>query len=533
MSALREHNLEALAGAQFDVLVIGGGINGAASAAALAAGGARVALIDRGDFAGFTSQESSNLVWGGIKYMENYQLSLVRDLCLARNRLLRSYPSSVKEIRFLTTTSRGFRHHPLALLAGSWAYWLMGNCFTRTPRLLSKTDVQRDEPVVQTAGFAGAIEYSDAYLYDNDARFVFGFVRGALDRGAVAANYVESLGGQYQDGLWRMAVRDCRTGKQWEVRARALVNAAGAYVDEHNERTGQHTRHRHVFSKGIHLLVDRLTENRRVLAFFADDGRLFFVIPMGRRTCLGTTDTRSSQPENTITAADRRFVLDNINRCLSLDRPLQESDIIAQRCGVRPLAVDQDPGETSDFLELSRRHSIEVDDPTHHLSVFGSKLTDCINVGEEVCERIEALGVPLARSKVPWYGEPPLEAREAYLREARAMNLDAFTAAYASEPLSARLWRRYAARATDLLARIRADPREAEILIEGTEYTRCEIGLTAEREMIVTLEDFLRRRSKIALVMREREIRNANGLMEACGILFGEAAAERFAEYFG
>lgn len=99
---LRNSNLDKLASETFDVLIIGGGINGASAAAALAGKGVKVALIDRGDFAGSTSMNSSNLVWGGIKYMESYDFSLVRKLCKSRNHLMRSYPSTVQEIRFLT-----------------------------------------------------------------------------------------------------------------------------------------------------------------------------------------------------------------------------------------------------------------------------------------------------------------------------------------------------------------------------------------------------------------------------------------------
>ncbi|MFT5812059.1 MAG: glycerol-3-phosphate dehydrogenase, partial [Rubritalea sp.] len=104
---LRNSNIEQLRSENFDVLIVGGGINGAVSAAALVARGARVALIDARDFAGFTSQQSSNLVWGGIKYMESYEFGLVAGLCKSRNELLRSFPSTVKEIRFLTTVSKG------------------------------------------------------------------------------------------------------------------------------------------------------------------------------------------------------------------------------------------------------------------------------------------------------------------------------------------------------------------------------------------------------------------------------------------
>ena len=110
VSKLRSNNIQRLRDGSFDVLIVGGGINGAVSAAALAAKGVRVALVDRGDFAGSTSQSSSNLAWGGIKYMESYEFGLVRGLCTARNRLIRHFPSTVKEIRFLTTINATFRH---------------------------------------------------------------------------------------------------------------------------------------------------------------------------------------------------------------------------------------------------------------------------------------------------------------------------------------------------------------------------------------------------------------------------------------
>ena len=147
---LRDANVARLATGEFDALIIGGGINGAVSAAALAARGARVALIDVRDFAGFTSQQSSNLVWGGIKYMEGYEFGLVAGLCKSRNELLDSFQSTVKEIRFLMTLHRQFRFHPWVILASTWLYWLLGRGRTRTPRLLSVAQIKRSEPLIDS-----------------------------------------------------------------------------------------------------------------------------------------------------------------------------------------------------------------------------------------------------------------------------------------------------------------------------------------------------------------------------------------------
>ncbi|MEY4511705.1 MAG: Aerobic glycerol-3-phosphate dehydrogenase [Pseudomonadota bacterium] len=530
---LRESNLDKLGQRVFDVLVIGGGINGAVSAAALSAQGAKVALIDRGDFAGFTSQESSNLVWGGIKYMETFEFALVRKLCLSRNRLLNAYPSSVREIRFFTTLAKNFRKGRFLLWLGTWLYWLIGNCFTKPPRLLSQSGIDADEPVVRTDDSQGGVEYSDAYLVDNDARFVWNFVRSAINRGAIVSNYVESTGATRDaSGLWSCTAHDLIGGRDLTVRARLVINATGPYVDAHNQKTGVATEHKHLFSRGIHLIVERVSSSRRVLAFFADDGRLFFVIPLGNKSCIGTTDTREEALPPQVLPGDRSFVLANINKRLRLHRPLTEADIIAERCGVRPLVVEKGKSSGGDWTALSRKHEIEVDRAKGHISIFGGKLTDCLNVGEEITDFVHSLGIALPYKGHRWYGEPPDEVRDEFFHQARLMDVDALTPKDSWEPISTRLWRRYGESALRLLEDIRADPTMAEVLIEGTEYLRGELYHAARREMITKLDDFLRRRSKIALIARTRTIREAPGLFEACRILFGDQAEAKFEEYF-
>jgi glycerol-3-phosphate dehydrogenase len=535
LRTLRDTNLTQLDGGSFDVLIVGGGINGAVSAAALSAQGVRVGLIDQGDFAALTSQESSNLVWGGIKYLESGDLALVRKLCNSRNRLLATYPSSVKEIRFFTSIEPGFRRARGTLYAGAFLYWAMGDFETAAPRLLSVADIAREEPCVDTRGGPGGIEYSDAYLVDNDTRFVFNFVRGALDHGAIVANYVRSLGSKRgADGTWHTDAEDLVGKRRLSIRARVLVNACGPLVDTRNAHDDVRTHHKHLFSKGVHLIVDRITPSRRVLTFFADDGRLFFVIPLGPKSCIGTTDTRVDELPPVVTPEDRRFILENINKRLRLPRPLSESDIIAERCGVRPLAIDTEHriADDGEWTALSRKHAVEVDEERGHVSIFGGKLSDCLNVGEEVVRVIQGLGIELPCAGARWYGEPPPEIYREFAHQARLMRLDDRTAKESSEVLSVRLWRRYGSSALELLEDIRQDPRMAEVLIHGTEYIRCELHHAARREMITKLEDFLRRRSKIALIGRKADVHRAPGLMEACRILFGDEAQAKFDEYF-
>lgn len=529
-ATLRNSNVKKLGEHPFDVLIVGGGINGAVAAASLAGRGVRVALIERADFAGGSSSNSSNLAWGGIKYMESMEFLLVNKLCKSRNRLMRAYPSTVKEIRFFTTIQRGFRFPPFFIFLGSVLYWIMGRFATRAPRYISARAIEQAEPVVNTSKAAGGLEYSDCYLYDNDARFVFNFIRKSLNFGCIAANYVESTGARREGGQWITSARDAISGETFEIRSTAVINACGPWVDAQNHATGEQTQHHHLYSKGVHLIVDKITDNKRVLTFFASDGRLFFLIPMGPKTCIGTTDQQVPSPDVAVTDADRAFILDNANALLDLDPPLTRASIVAERVGVRPLAI-RGEGGTADWVQLSRKHVIEVNEAHRHLSIFGGKLTDCLNVGDEVAAWIKRLGIAVPQPDNKWYGEPGAESREEFMLQAQLMDLDALTDPSSSEPLSERFWRRYGESAFGLLERIREDETCARLLIRNAEYTRCEIELAARREMIVKLEDFMRRRSKIEEVVRPADIVDAPGLQEACEILFGSAAGERLAEY--
>lgn len=529
---LRSSNIERLKAEKriYDVLVLGGGINGAVAAASLAAKGAKVALIERGDFAGETSSNSSNLAWGGIKYLETHEYLLVNKLCKSRNHLMESYPSTVKEIRFLTTIAKGFRFPVFFVYLGTIFYWIIGRFFTQAPDFMTVKSIRSREPSINTDNAAGGFEYSDAYLYDNDARFVFNFVRSSMNYGCVAANYVESTGAVREDNIWKVSALDNISGEEFQIKAKAMVNACGPYVDKHNVLADQKTEHRHLLSKGIHLIVDRITEENRILAFFASDGRLFFVIPMGNKTSIGTTDTQVDSPNVEVTAEDRTFVLENINALLKLKKPITEDDIIAERCGVRPLAQKGGDG-VADWVKLSRKHAIDISHEDQHLSIFGGKTTDCINVGNEVAEIIKGMGIELPYEDFKWYGEEDDTVRDEFYHQAKLMELDAYTVEGSSEPLTQRLWRRYGSRALELLEDIRRDPREAQRLMKDAEYLRCEVEHTARHEMVTKLEDFLRRRSKITQVVRDEDIVDAPGLKEACRIFFGDQAEAKRQEW--
>ncbi|MDF7826327.1 glycerol-3-phosphate dehydrogenase/oxidase [Pontiellaceae bacterium B12227] len=523
MSLLRTSCIDRARNDVQDCLVIGAGINGAVSAAALAGKGAKVTVIDKGDFASCTSQESSNLAWGGIKYLENYEFPLVWGLCKSRNHLMDSYPRQVQEIRFFTSIAKGFRKPRFLIWLGALLYWFMGRCRTRPPRLLSVSRIRKEAPMVKTAGLAGGLEYSDCFFAENDARFTFSFIRRVLLKGGNAINYLELISAEWKTGFWDCAVRDQVSGEAFSIRAKTLVNAAGPFADRINTMLRIESPFKHIFSKGAHIIVPRITKTNHVLTFFASDGRLFFMIPMGRRTCIGTTDTRVDNETAEPTDDDVQFLLDNANALLQLEIPLTRESVIAKRCGVRPLVVKatSDVGN-AEWTALSRKHEIDVHPERNLCSIYGGKLTDCINVGEEVAGIIESFGIAGFQSLEKWYGAPGIQKWNRFESEAAKYGFD--------EEQTARLWRCYGKEAFQCLEKIRFDSKMAEAVIG--EITRAELHLIAEREMVVRMEDFMRRRTRLGLTEHKSTLRCAPGLPEAAQILFGQHAEAEIGRYF-
>ncbi|MBN8216602.1 MAG: FAD-dependent oxidoreductase [Spirochaetes bacterium] len=526
-----------LAHREYDVFIAGGGINGAVSAAALAGMGAAVALVDRGDFAGGTSQESSCLVWGGIKYLEGAELRLVRELCRSRNALLSELPDFVRETRFLAPHDPGFRHGAAMLRLGTWLYWWLGGNATRRPAWHGAKALASLEAALPMGLFDGAVEYSDGLLSDGDARLVMHFIQRADDGGAACLNYAELLeSSRDPGGKWVLRVRDGVDGEEFTVKSRVFINAAGPWAGELNEGGGIQTKHRLLLSKGVHLVVREIADPSRVLAFFGDDGRLFFVIPFGGRSLVGTTDTRVDHVDEAfVTPGDRRFILRNLNKRLRLASPLTEADILSERCGVRPLAVAGHRGHDADldWMRLSRRHVVEVDARRRHLTLFGGKLTDCLNLGAEVVREVRHLGVLTPHAQAEWWRTSDHETREKFLAMAAPrLSVSAGTRS-AQAAWASRLWMRYGAAANQLFPALAGGKGAGFEIFPDSEYLWAEAGLARTRDRVVHLDDLLRRRTRLALRFAKSELAESKPLRELNRKLFGKDAGAEWERCFG
>ncbi len=511
----RQAALDRLTGQSLDVLVVGGGINGAVSALALAAHGLKVGLVESGDFASGTSQESSNMVWGGFKYLESYDIGLVAGLCRSRNRLAAAYPTRLRETRFMAVLGADAPYAPWFAALGANAYWALGSLRTARPRHRTTQTINRLEPAVATAGLRGGIEYSDYLLPDNDARFVSEMVLESELHGAAVANYVALEAADRARSGWRVRLRDTTDGSPLEAGARVLVNAAGPKVPDLGSLTGTRTDHRLVYSKGVHLVVPQVTDSGRILAFFDDSQRLFYVLPMGGRSVVGTTDTPVEDPTVAVGDSDREFLLRQVAERLELTQAIGRQDVISTRCGVRSLVVP--PGGSSrrrDWTELSRRHAVEVDAERAVVSILGGKLSDCLNVGKEVVRATAACGLAPMPPARPWYGEPSGEERCATLDRAHALGFD-------PEPAWT-LWRRHGRRTREVLDAVAEDPGLGEEVSGLGGPTRAEVSVMGRHERIVRIEDFLRRRTMLSLMHRPEELASDPGIRLAAGMLLGD-----------
>ena len=477
---------------EFDVAIIGAGINGAVAAAALSAAGQKVLLIDRGDFASFTSQESSSLVWGGIKYLQGYEFSLVFKLCMARNRLMRAYPNQIREIGFLASLGPTAPFGRLLGTFGTLFYWGIGALGTLMPQSYSAAKAKKLEP--NFLPNRKAVLYYDAYLPDTDSRFVFDFVKHAIQLGAVAANYTELIAAAHSEAGWKLTLN--QSDKSLTVRAKSVVNATGPFSSKVSELLDSPTKAGLVFSKGVHLILNRkIATNDQVLAFWDEEERLFYVLPMGDRSMIGTTDTRVSDPNTTLTKEDEKFVLKQINAQLDLAEPITAEQVISFRSGVRPLVVEAGKsGNVADWHQLSRKHVIETDVQKQVVTILGGKLTDCLNVGQEVVDEFRKFGKKLPKPK-GWFGESSQTRKAEFISGVKSVP-------GGSDLVAETIWRRHGEAAFEVIS----NAKSLEDLVDGLGVTEAEIRYVAGNELVSNREDLLRRRFSIAMARSQKEI---------------------------
>ena len=379
----------------FDVLVIGGGISGATLAWDCALRGLKVALVDKGDFGHATTSATSKLIHGGLRYLKNGELGIVRESLRERRILQLIAPHLVEPLAFLVPTYRRGGNLKWMIRAGLILYdWLSWDR-NRLPdparhipahTMLSPPEVLSREPDVLPLGLTGGAIYRDCRC--EPERLCLEFVLGAAGLGAVCVNYATVNGVYSSSGHGAVEIQDRFSGQGFEVRARVVVNAAGPWVDEVDGFGGMGQGVVLRRSKGIHLVTRPLTR-ALALVMRTSRGGHFFIIPWQGRSLIGTTDVEYLGPldELSVTEGDVEELLAEVNRACPRAN-LTPGDVLYRYAGVRPL-VDTD----SRVYSASRRYEIlEHDQPGFlgWISAIGGKYTTSRSLAEKIADRVEA-----------------------------------------------------------------------------------------------------------------------------------------------
>ena len=506
----RAAELSDAAGTELDVLVVGMGATGAGVALDAASRGLRVAVVDKGDLASGTSSKSSKLVHGGLRYLENYEFSLVREGVMERQLLMRLAPHLVRPMDFLYPVWPDTAKRRLLGL-GLTTYDVFAIA------MAGRGDVRRHEKVTaeQAIALAPALAESGllhSYLYGDcgtdDARLVLAVVQAARSFGALVVPYAEVTGLRTgPDGRVGGAVLcDRVSGDVVEVSARHVVNATGVWVDRLQtlEEPGRPAVVQP--SKGVHVVVPRarlpLLAASVLLPSKQGDGRSMFAIPWGDQTILGTTDTPYDGPieDLSLTGQDLDYVLAAGNDVFR--RKLVADDVLGAWAGVRPLI--RPTTADGSMSDISRRHTL-VEGSGGLLTITGGKLTTYRRMAKDVVDRIVERDGRKARCRtdeIALSGSQPLEVLSAEVAEvAVGLGLDVRTADG--------LVRQTGEQAHDVLSLVAADPALGEVLSPAASHIAAEVVHAARAEGAMTLDDVYSRRLRLSLRARDAGLPSA------------------------
>lgn len=486
----------------FDVLVIGGGINGAGIARDAALRGLRVALVEMGDLAMGTSSRSSKLVHGGLRYLEQLELGLVFESVNERQVLMRMAPHLVHPLPFVFPIYEGDRVPLWKMRLGVFVYHLL--CWRRAPgrwETLSTEEVARREPALERSRMTGAPLYFDAST--DDARLTLETAIDAAHSGAVVATYVRATSFIHDNGRVAGAcVRDVLGGAEREVRATVVINATGPWTDR---TLAMGADHRPMLrpTKGTHIVVphDKLPVNHAIVCIHPVDGRVLFAIPWGPQTYVGTTDTdyTGDPAEVYATADDVTYLIDAAHRYFAAHR-IERDDILSTWAGLRPLLGGGTEGKSASAV--SREHTIETN-PAGVVTVAGGKLTTYRKMSGEVVDHAMAelrrsgrvptalRHGPAASDALPgavgWPSGGAAELERQVSELAPALAADTVTLLVAT----------YGTRALGVAERAVREPDLAERLCEGRPEIRAQVDFSIDEELAATVLDVLKQRTQL------------------------------------
>ncbi|MCA9434527.1 MAG: glycerol-3-phosphate dehydrogenase/oxidase [Candidatus Omnitrophica bacterium] len=473
---------------KWDILVIGGGATGAGIAVDAAARGYSVLLLERHDFGKGTSSRSTKLVHGGVRYLQQGNVSLVMEALKERGILRENAPHLVHDLRFVVPNYDWWEAPFYGI--GLKVYDMLAGKYGFGPStMLSKEETVEAIPTIRTEGLRGGVQYYDGQF--DDARLLIHLCQTAAKRGAVLLNYCEVTGlTKGADGFIDGAVAiDLESGREHEISARVVVNATGPFTDSIRKMDDQSVKNMISPSQGVHIVLDAsfLPCESAIMVPHTKDGRVLFAIPWHDHALIGTTDTPLKEVVEEPEAFEEEieFILETAEQYLH--KKPQRSDIRSIFAGIRPLVKTED---TENTAALSRDHTIHI---AHSglMTICGGKWTTYRRMAEDAVNHAAMLG--------------QLEERPCPTR-----NLRIHGHCEEAENLGD-LWI-YGSDAYPIRDLIRQQPDMMEKIHPDLPYTRAEVAWGVREEMARTLEDVLSRRTRALLLHAQGAIDAASGV---------------------
>jgi glycerol-3-phosphate dehydrogenase len=497
--------------ADYDLAIIGGGINGCGIARDAAGRGWRVFLCDKADLGSGTSSASTKLIHGGLRYLEYYEFRLVREALMEREILWGIAPHIIRPMRFVLPHHRKLRPAWLLRL-GLFLYDHLGGRKRLPP---TRTLDLRSDPVgaLLKPAFTRGFAYSDCWV--EDSRLVVLNARDAADRGATITPRTECVSANRADGGWTVALRDELTGARRTIRTKALVNAAGPWVGEVSE-TVVHTNVPAPIRlvQGSHVVVPKLYDHGFCYIFQNADGRVFFLIPYEDDfTLIGTTDQDFTGDPSDVRASSTEIEYLCKSASAYLRTPVTTDMVVWTYSGVRPL---YDDGSTAP-QQATRDYVLKLDAPPESpalLSIFGGKITTYRRLAQAALEMLGPYQPAASGQTAGWTGHTPLPGGD--------FPIDGFdqqvAAAIARYPFVAkatirRLVRAYGTRIEALMGNAASAADMGRVF--GADLTEAELHYLVEAEWARTAADVVWRRTKLGLRLSPVQIEAVDEAIQA------------------
>jgi glycerol-3-phosphate dehydrogenase len=488
-------------GQVFDLAIIGGGVNGCGIARDAVGRGNSVFLCEMNDLASGTSSWSTKLVHGGLRYLEYYEFRLVREALIEREILWQIAPHIIRPLRFVLPHHDGLRPSWLLRL-GLFLYDHIGGRKLLPPtRSVDLAHGEVGKPLVP-GRFTKGFEYSDCFV--DDARLVVLTARDAANRGADIRTRARAVEIRQSEGIWQVTVEDGLSGERSTISARALVNAAGPWVEDVLATgAGVNAKAKVRLVQGSHIVVPKLYAHDRAYIFQNGDGRIVFVIPYQEDfTLIGTTDRDYSGDPAKVKASSEEiaYLCDSVSEYLA--KPVRPADVVWTYAGVRPLYDDG----ASEAKAATRDYVFELDTPggAPLLSIYGGKITTYRRLAEQALERLSPY-LRSVKARDGWTAKSALPGGDLDVSAIPALTAELQRGyPFLSPAHAARLAHAYGTRAKVVLG---AAKSESDLGVSfGATLTESEVRYLMSNEWARTAEDIVWRRSKLGLHLSASEI---------------------------